>query len=431
MKKRLLVSLVFSLLLSMSLFANGSSESSDKITLRFSWWGGDSRTAATMEAIQLYESLNPNVDIEAEYTAFSGYYQKLITQLASGNAPDLYQVDQGWVAELHARGNAFTDMNTLSAIDVSTIPETMLNDYCIKDGKLVVLPLGYNGTVFLYNKTLLADYLNEDGTLGDLTWEEFEAIGKDLHEKHPDCYMTVAVTDGYVRYILKPMLEQLTNKIAIQDDMTVGFTVDEMEKTFTEFLKIFSSGTAQPYAESVIYDTLQNNPLWLNGNIGGVFLFFSNIDGEIQNLDYDWDVTALPQFEGAMTSGQEVCPSLMVAINSNTSDVKKEEAAKFIQWMLNDPEAVKILKTERGVPASSAALATLTENDLLSPIMAKGIEISNATVGFKNGDYEMDSSIQSVFVQKMEQVIYGVSSPREAAEELYNELTKILQEKKG
>ena len=63
--------------------------------------------------------------------------------------------------------------------------------------------------------------------------------------------------------------------------------------------------------------------------------------------------------------------------------------------------------------------------------MAKGIEISNATVGFKNGDYEMDSSIQSVFVQKMEQVIYGVSSPREAAEELYNELTKILQEKKG
>ena len=176
MKKRLLVSLVFFLLLSMLLLANGSSESSDKITLRFSWWGGDSRTAATMEAIQLYESLNPNVDIEAEYTAFSGYYQKLITQLASGNAPDLYQVDQGWVAELHARGNAFTDMNTLSAIDVSTIPETMLNDYCIKDGKLVVLPLGYNGTVFLYNKTLLADYLNEDGTLGDLTWEEFEAI---------------------------------------------------------------------------------------------------------------------------------------------------------------------------------------------------------------------------------------------------------------
>ena len=81
----------------------------DTVTLRFSWWGGDSRAAATLEAIELYESLNPNVKIEAEYSAFSGYYQKLITQLASGNAPDLYQVDQGWVAELHARGNAFAD----------------------------------------------------------------------------------------------------------------------------------------------------------------------------------------------------------------------------------------------------------------------------------------------------------------------------------
>ena len=62
-------------------------------------------------------------------------------------------------------------------IDVSTIPEQMMLDYCIKDGQIVVLPLGYNGTVFLYNKTLLADYLDEDGELKDLSWDEFYAIG--------------------------------------------------------------------------------------------------------------------------------------------------------------------------------------------------------------------------------------------------------------
>ena len=73
-------------------FAGGSSDANaasgaitttdpnEKVTLRFSWWGGDSRTAATMEAIELYESLNPNVEIEAEYTAFSGYYQRNRTE---------------------------------------------------------------------------------------------------------------------------------------------------------------------------------------------------------------------------------------------------------------------------------------------------------------------------------------------------------------
>lgn len=39
---------------------------------------------------------NPHVIIEAEYSGFSGYYQKLVTQLASGNAPDVFQSDQGW-----------------------------------------------------------------------------------------------------------------------------------------------------------------------------------------------------------------------------------------------------------------------------------------------------------------------------------------------
>lgn len=403
----------------------------DTVTLRFSWWGGDSRAQATLAAIDLYTQQNPNVTIEAEYTAFSGYYQKLVTQLASGNAPDFYQVDQGWVAELNARGNAFADMGQFGdVINTGTISAQMLDDYCIKGGKLVVLPLGYNGTVFLYNKTLLKDYLDADGELKNLTWDEFYAIGAALHAKDPGAYMTVAVTDGYVRYILKPILEQITNAISVQDDFTLGFTVDQMAQAFTIFSEVFTSGTAQPYAESVVYDSMQNNPLWLNGKIGGEFLFFSNVDTEIGGLDYDWGVAALPRMEGALTSGQESGPSLMVAINSSSDSAKQQEAAKFINWMINDPEASMILKTERGVPASSTALQTLTENHLLSDLKVDAIEVSNATVGFKNGDYEMDSSIHAIFVEKMEQVIYGVSTPEEAAQQLYDELTQRLAEMK-
>lgn len=424
MKKTLAIILSVCLLMSMAVIA----QAEENVTLRFSWWGGDSRAEATLKAIELYESLNPNVKIEAEYSAFSGYYQKLITQLASGNAPDFFQVDQGWVAELSARGDAFAALDEFEEIDASSIPETMLNDYCIKGGELVVLPLGYNGTVILYNKTLLADWL-EDGELKDLTWERFNEIGAALHEKDPEARMTVAVTDGYVRYFLKPILEQITNEISVKDDYTIGFTVEQMTEAFDEFMEIFTSGAAQPYAESIVYDTLQNNPLWLNGKIGAVPLFFSNIDGEIANLtDFDWGVTALPMMEDAQTSGQEVCPSLMVAINKNVNETQQREAAKFIQWMLNDAEAVKLLSTQRGVPSSDAALNTLVENGMLSDIMAKAIEISSDTVGFKNGDYEMDSSINAIFVEKMEQVIYNVTSSEEAASQLADELVARLAE---
>lgn len=55
--------------------------SGEEITLRFSWWGGDSRHEATLKAIETYENAHPGIKIEPEYSSFSGYYEKLVTQL--------------------------------------------------------------------------------------------------------------------------------------------------------------------------------------------------------------------------------------------------------------------------------------------------------------------------------------------------------------
>ncbi len=403
----------------------------EEMTLRFSWWGGDARHEATLEAIELYESEHPGIKIEPEYSAFSGYYEKLVTQLSSGNAPDFFQVDQGWVAELAARGDVFADLGAFSeTIDLEQFSESMMEDYCTVEEQVSVLPFGYNGTVFLYNKTLLEDWCDEDGKLQMESWDDFIQIGKELHEKDPECYMTTAVTDGYLRYILKPMLEQITEEIDVQDDFTLGFDAEQMTQAFEEFQKIFTEEVSQPYEEAVLYDTMQNNPLWLNGKLGGIFLFFSNIDTEIAGLDYDYGVAGMPMFEDAKLSGQECCPSLMVAINKNVDEEKQQAAAEFIEWFLNSPEASRILGTVRGVPASASALDTLISEDMLSPLMAEGIEISNATVSLKNGAYELNASVKAVFVEYMEAVIYGVTTPEDASEEMIGELEKVLEDLK-
>lgn len=399
------------------------------VTIRFSWWGGDSRHQKTLEAIALYMKKNPNVTIEAEYSGFSGYYQKLVTQLASGNAPDVFQSDQGWTSEFFDRGDVFADLRKYpGVVDTSKFNQTLLKDYCVMDDQLVVLPMGFNGTVFLYNKDLMKPYL-KNGQL-DLSWNEFVDIGKEIHAKDPGAYLTTNITDGYVRFMLKPILEQLTNQISVRDDYTIGFNKAEMAKTFELIGKIFESGAAQPYAESVIYkDSILDNPKWKNGKIGGAFIFFSNIDRETKGLPYNFDVAPLPELAGAKTSGQETGPSLMVALNKKSA--VKDEAAKFLNWLLNDPEAAAILATERGVPANSEALQVLKKANKLSPLMAKAVDISNKTMGFKNGKFEMNASVHAIFVEKMEKVIYKVLSPEKAAEELIGDLTKRLSEMKG
>ena len=46
-----------------------------------------------LEVIKQFEAANPNIHIEAEYGSSDGYHDKLATQLASGTAADIVQID--------------------------------------------------------------------------------------------------------------------------------------------------------------------------------------------------------------------------------------------------------------------------------------------------------------------------------------------------
>ena len=65
----------------------------EPVTLRFRWWGGDARNEATIQVIEQFEALYPNVTIEYEPGSADGYHDKLATELAGGTAPDIVQID--------------------------------------------------------------------------------------------------------------------------------------------------------------------------------------------------------------------------------------------------------------------------------------------------------------------------------------------------
>ena len=55
----------------------------EEITLRMAWWGSQTRHDRTIAAIELYESLHPNIKFEYEYYSFDDYFTKLKTLVAS------------------------------------------------------------------------------------------------------------------------------------------------------------------------------------------------------------------------------------------------------------------------------------------------------------------------------------------------------------
>ena len=84
---------ILSLLFLLLILPCAASAAQQEITLRISWWGGQTRHQAILSAIDAYEQAHPGVSIECEYGQFAPYYQRLVTQLRSDSAPDIMAID--------------------------------------------------------------------------------------------------------------------------------------------------------------------------------------------------------------------------------------------------------------------------------------------------------------------------------------------------
>lgn len=61
-----------------------TADGGNNITIKFTWWGNQSRHDYTQKILDKYTELHPNVKFEAIPAGWDGYFDKLSTQAASG-----------------------------------------------------------------------------------------------------------------------------------------------------------------------------------------------------------------------------------------------------------------------------------------------------------------------------------------------------------
>ena len=153
--------------------------------LRVTWWGGQARHDLTLEVIALFEERNPGVTIQPEFTGWGGYWERLATQAAGGQLPDVVQTaiasgwgnqyaEQGLFADIYPMiGRGWLDM---SAVEASTLAQNEV------DGKLAGIPLGVNAPVIMYDAGLL-EAAGMDAPDDSWTFEEFGAFANDYAQR--------------------------------------------------------------------------------------------------------------------------------------------------------------------------------------------------------------------------------------------------------
>lgn len=404
----------------------------EKVTLRFSWWGAQERNQATLEAIDLYMQQNPHVNIQAEYMDYAGFYEKLVAQFAGGTAPDVIAIVDRWFYDLAGKNQFLADLGQyVDLIDFSTVdPDFMkTQEY---QGKKVGFPAGLQGAVMLYNKDFFERYNIPEDT--KWTWENIIEIGKKVHEQDSNAYL-ISTDSGELDTLLRTYQKQLTGNQFIQDDYTLGFTETDMVKMLTFVKDLYDNHVAEPLSSAVLYLNKSNeNPKWINGEMGMQYKLVSLIPNYQKIDNFELGVTALPvmEDESAMKDpGTFNGSTLHFVMNAKTK--YPEESAKFINWLVNDPEAIKILNSTRGVPATAKAREILLNENMIDPMVNEALNISlaNSSKVLPDNAISQNQELYAIFLDMIDRVGFGEVSPEEGAKQLIQLLEDKLAEIKN
>lgn len=429
MFKKLKKVLVFVLVAAIALTGcnGGTGGSSDgDIELRISWWGGDSRHEATMEAIARFEEKYPHIKVSSEYSGFDGYQEKLIIQVGGGTEPDVMQLNWNWIVSLSPDGTQFYDLESLATLNLSDNFEQSELDTGRANGVLNAVPVGTTGGVFYLNKTTYDSF----GVDIPETWDDYFAAAKQFDDGYYP--LDLDIKNNRVWMLIVSWLQQEYGKPLItEDNSKVGFTVEEIASGFEFYAKLVEAGVVPSVEERAGQGNVElfEMPAYIDGRYAGVYEWTSSASkyaAPLEETNQELVLANFPTSENALTSGIISKPSLLWGISKNTKH--PEEAALLLDFLLNDKEAASIMGLERGIPSSKEALEVLDEDGLLE----SGLEVDGTTFVKENVDiptspYYEDANLQSTYRQISESFGYGRISAEEAAKQIFDAITNKLK----
>jgi oligogalacturonide transport system substrate-binding protein len=407
--------------------ADGS-DANGEITLRMSWWGNDDRHKATLDAIEKFEAANPGIKVKAEYSGWEGIVEKMATQIAGGTEADVMQINYDWYNTYSKDGTGFADLNEYKdIIDLSGYSEDSLSAANI-NGKLNGIPFGVNNSVLAINKTKFEEFgINID----DLkTWDDYKEAAKKFPEGH---YPLLFNSFNEVM----TSLTQKYGKAFLSDDGEVQYTVEQVAEGLDWYKDLVDSGTI-PSAATVIETTgtshVSTVKEYIEGQYDGIFDWTGGLASYAAALEENGMELVIPTYptvEEGQSAGVIKKPSMLFSISKNSKHPK--EAAKLLNFLLNDPEGVKAMGTVRGLPAANEnAMKILEEAGQVDEISKAANDFVQETEGVMESPYYEMSQVVEAYKSAFNKFTMGqTKDSKVAAKEIIDNTKAVIEEIKA
>lgn len=405
-----------------SLAACGNDSSSDQTTLRMAWWGSQTRHDATVEVINMFMELHPDIVIEYEFFDPDGYWTAMNTRVASNDVWDIFQMGGNFQAYI----DDILDLQPFidsGIIDVSDTNDSFL-DTTRFEGKQVGISNGVNANGIAYDPSLFeaAGIATPDE---DWTWGDFENAAMRIHETL-GIYGSSALSDFIATTIMVTQaganfFDPATNST------TLGFDNPSVLVPYFEMRRNLVQAGAFPDSGTLATITDIEGDLLVRGEAAMTWVASNQFPTVANAAGRELGLAPLPRMVRGGESGMGLVSSQMFCI-ARYSD-HPEEAAKFLNFFHNSVEANLVLNGERGVPIMSNIREMLQERgDHNLNTVYDFVDLAGRLDTRSGNPLESpnNAEIRDNFELLLEQVIFGQITAEEAAQQTFDFATDVL-----
>jgi len=406
--------------------STGSSAPQQTIELRISWWGNADRAKLYDAILDMYEQQNPHIKTVREWTVFQDYWPKLNTQLAGGNAPDIFGLHVLLYGGEYGGKDVLEPLQPYvdrGLINLDGWDEAVINAGKL-DGVFYALPKGVTSSALILNETMIK---NAGASLPEITTiSEFGKYLQELRAKLPkDVY---PVVDGsYDDHYIESFVRTKGKSFLTSDGKSLGFDKADLAEFWTIWEDFRKQGLAPPMQITVEnYGQPFENSLFVRERVA-IDIKPSN-HGKIYSRslpDTEIGILRTPSADNAKYRSGENLQAPSFVINKNSQH--KDEAAKLINWFVNDVEAQKIYALENGIPGSSKIREALKPD--LHPMDVKAIEhMETISPDIPPTDYRPQGSAEvlTLYRKYLEQLAFGRMTVQQAVDGFFQETAAVL-----
>lgn len=402
-------------------------EKKEPVELRFTWWGDTKRNEVYNAIVDRFQEEYPHISVKREFGGWGDYWDRLTTQIAGGNAPDVVSMHQFYVSD-YARRDALVDLETVVSsgeLNLDDFPESAI-DSGRNDGTLYMVPKGVTMSGWVYN-TALFDELGVAYPDMNWTWDDFIAKATEIKEKSGSktIWGAADMSGGQLQPNFRYFLRQSGQDLYTEDGK-LGFTKESLVEWWTMWDGMRQKGIIPDATTGTEYE---NAPLEQNMFVKGltamtqipanqIYLYQQQFkSGEIQ-------IVRLPGKEGG--DNGEYIEGAYLSIAKKSKHPK--EAAMFINFFINSEKSLELFKVEQGSPASTKMSEFV--KPLLDPAQQRAVSFIQETLPYSHPAVYAPlaaKEVEQAFKDNATSIAFGKLTIEKAADNFIKTAESVLK----